>query len=326
MTSVRVGLLAYDGCIASELFTVLDMLRLANRVGELTGAGARFVTSVHAAHPGAVRTSSGVDLHAQGMDRGLDLLIVPGFDLSPTQDVITRLESWEAEGALVEQAHVRGVPIAGVCLGAFLLAQAGILDGRRATTAWLFAEALQKHYPDVLVDRRSLLVEDGPVMTTGAFSAGSDLALHLVRLHVGRSVARQTARITLTGNRNSQAPYIDEQLIDRSVGAFSAEVRHYLATRVDRPYDLPAVAAAHHVSTRTLLRRFRSETGQTPLDYLQTLRVTRARQLLEVADTSIAEIARAVGYQDLSTFRRLFSSTIGMTPSQYRRTFRRPLP
>jgi len=115
--------------------------------------------------------------------------------------------------------------------------------------------------------------------------------------------------------------YVEEFLEDWVRQAFSTEVRRDLLDNIDRGYDLTALAAAHHVSTRTMLRRFRAETGQTPLDFLQAARVSRAKQLLEATDLNVAEIARAVGYEDTGTFRRLFSGAVGMTPSEYRRMF-----
>jgi transcriptional regulator GlxA family with amidase domain len=110
-------------------------------------------------------------------------------------------------------------------------------------------------------------------------------------------------------------------MLTATAGSFSAEVRRYLGTQIDREYDLTALASAHHVSTRTLLRRFRSETGQTPLNCLQSLCISQARRALETTDLSVEEVAHNVGYTDTSTFRRLFARTVGMSPSEYRRSF-----
>ena len=319
---VRVGLLAYDGCFASELFTVADTLTVANRVAEFRGDATRFEVGVHAVRPGPVRTGGGVQIVARPMSYAADLLVVPGFDLDPASRPRERLADWRAETDLLRRAARGSVPVASVCVGAFLLAESGLLDGRRATTAWLFADALAESFPAVAVDRRAMLVEDGPVTTSGAFSAAADLALHVVRLHAGEATMRATARITLAaGRRATPAPYVDERMLGATAGSFSADVRHYLGQRLDRDYDLATVAAAHHVSTRTLLRRFRAETGQTPLGYLQSLRISRARRVLETSSLSVEDVARTVGYADASTFRRLFARTVGMSPSAYRRSF-----
>jgi transcriptional regulator GlxA family with amidase domain len=321
---VRVGLLAYEGCYASELFTVADTLSLANRVAEYRGASPPFATSVHAVRPGQVTTGGGTSIGARPMTYALDLIVVPGFDLSPEQHVGERLRQWQPEIDVIERAGARSLGAVGVCVGAFLLAESGLLDGRRATTAWLFADALANRYPAVTVDRRALLVHDGPTTTSGAFSAALDVAMDLVHVYAGQSIMHTTARIALASSRSSQAPYVDEQLMTAAAGSFSARVRHHLAQRIDAEYDLAALAATQHVSTRTLLRRFRAETGQTPLNYLQSLRIAHARRSLESTDLSIDEIARSVGYRDVTTFRRLFARAVQMSPSQYRRSFGAP--
>ncbi|OMC15482.1 GlxA family transcriptional regulator [Mycobacterium sp. SP-6446] len=318
----RVGVLVYRDCFASEAFAVLDVLTLANRVAEFNGQPVPFITTLHAARPGAVSASGGIEMRAPRMRYGLDLLVIPGFDLSPVQDIDGRLETWGDEIALLRRVAARGIPTASICVGAFLLGAAGMLDGRRATTAWLFADELGRRHPEAIVDRDALLIEDGPITTTGAFSASLDLALHLVRLRAGATVARTTSKITLTTpGRALQSPYIDETLDGSVRQGFSTHVRRDLLANLDREYNLAALAAAHHVSTRTMLRRFRAETGQTPLDFVQAARVSRAKQLLEATDLSIEQIARSVGYRDTGTFRRLFSGAVGLRPSDYRRAF-----
>jgi transcriptional regulator GlxA family with amidase domain len=321
-TGYRVGVLMYDGCFASEAFGVVDLLTLANRVTQFGGEPAPFITSMHAAGPRTISVSGGTGLRAARMSYGLDLLVVPGFDLELRQDIARRLAGLPDEVAALRRASSRGVPLASICVGAFLLGAAGLLDGRRATTAWLFADELAERHPGTHVDKSALLVEDGPVTTTGAFSAAQDLALHLIRLRAGAAVARTTAMVALAApGRTTQAPYIDETLRENASQAFSARVRHDLLADLGQAYDLAALASAHHVSTRTMLRRFRAETGQTPLDFLQTARISRAKLLLESTSLSVSEIARAVSYHDTTTFRRLFARAVGMTPSDYRHSF-----
>jgi transcriptional regulator GlxA family with amidase domain len=320
----RIGVLLYEGCFASEALAILDLLTLANRVAEHSGTVAPFLPTLHAARPGTVRAAGGASLQAARIEYGLDLLVVPGFDLDPSLDVADRLVALAGEAALVRRAHARGLPVASVCVGAFVLGEAGLLDRRRATTAWLFADRLAQRYPRSVVERDAMLVEDGPVTTTGAFSAATDLALHLVRTRTTATLANRTARIALAApGRTSQAPFVDEALRDRAKGEFSATVRRYLLSRLTDEYDLGALAATHFVSTRTMLRRFRAETGQTPLDFLQSARVSRAKSLLETTEMNVAEVAAAVGYRDTSTFRRLFTGSVGMTPSGYRGAFGR---
>jgi transcriptional regulator GlxA family with amidase domain len=167
-----------------------------------------------------------------------------------------------------------------------------------------------------------VLVHDGPVTTAGAFSAVFDLALHLIRKHCGDQVARATARIALVAdNRRSQAPHVDEALRTMRAEPFSEAVRRHLRDRLADPYDLTALARAHAVSTRTLLRRFAAETGESPLAFLQRSRIDAAKRLLEAPDARVAAVMERVGYLDPAAFRKLFVRHTGMTPAAYRRQF-----
>ena len=319
---LRVGVLLYDGCFAAEAMAVIDILTMTNRVAQVNGHPARFAPTAVAVDAGSVSTAGGTAINAQRVNEALDLLVVPGFDFGPGRGVPDDLARWRPEIDVLRRASARGVPVASICVGAFLLGAAGLLDGRRATTAWLVAEELARRHSLATVETAAVLVEDGPVTTTGAFSASSDLALHLARLHAGTDIARTTARVTLTPtDRSSQAPFVDESLAPRSRGAFSTAVRAHLLDQIDETYDLAGLAAQFHVSTRTMLRRFRAETNQTPLAFLQTARIARAKRLLETTDLGIAEVARAVGYLDPASFRRLFAAQVGMSPASYRSSF-----
>jgi len=167
-------------------------------------------------------------------------------------------------------------------------------------------------------------VTDRGITTTAAYSAMYDFALGLVREHHGPDVARATARIALVDDaRSAQTPYVDASLLPTPGAGFSRGVQRWLDQHLADRYDLALVSAACNVSTRTLLRRFREETGETPLNYLQRSRVRRARHLLESTDRSISSIAAQVGYHDASTFARLFARHVERSPRDYRQSFQR---
>jgi transcriptional regulator GlxA family with amidase domain len=172
-----------------------------------------------------------------------------------------------------------------------------------------------------------LVVSDGQVTTTAAFSAMYDYALRLIGAQDGPRVARDTARLTLVDDaRTAQTPYVDPALLPDPAHAFSRAVRHHLDRDLSAPYHLPTLAAEFHTSTRTLLRRFRAETGRTPLAYLQSARVDRARRLLETTTLPVARIAAILGYTDPGTFRALFARHTGRRPGEYRTAFHRGAP
>ena len=210
--------------------------------------------------------------------------------------------------------------MASVCAGTFLLGEAGLIADRKVTTAWIFAKDLAQRYPAAKLDAEAVLVEDGAITTTGAVSSVFDLAIHIVKRTLGAQVATATARVALLQNpRLSQAPYVDSALVPSNMPSFAQSVAQWLGKRLPEPYNLERLAQAFHVSARTLLRRIKAETGQTPLALLQAARVEKARQLLTGTTWSVARITEEVGYTDVATFSRLFASRVGETPARYRR-------
>jgi transcriptional regulator GlxA family with amidase domain len=219
----------------------------------------------------------------------------------------------------VADAFRRGVPIAGVCVGAFLLGDAGILDGRRATTAWMFAPELARRYPTTQVDPSAILVDDGGVITTGGFSVAFDLATHLVRCAGGEELAAAFGKFAMLDvRRDSQVPFTDLALLAHVNGAFSGAVRQWLEQRLKEPYRLDRLARAFAVSPRTLLRRFQAETGESPLSFLQRTRIETAKRLLTSTTLTVSAITEGVGYANVSTFVRLFGRHMGSSPNRYR--------
>lgn len=321
---MRVSILAYDGCLAAEIFGLADVLLIANRMARFRRPRdpEPFEVTVIGARGGSVEAAGGVALGVQAPPPACDLLVVPAFDLASLAELDRVLGALGPEIAFIARAARRG-PVAAVCGGAFLLGEAGLLAGRRATTAWAFAPELARRHPAGQVELDAMLVRDGPITTTGAFSAAHDLAQDLVRERAGEGLARALGKFTLLdGARSSQAPYLDARMLARPREAFSQGVIRWLQHRLAEPYSLERLAGAFHVSSRTLLRRFKAETGRTPLEQLQDLRVGRAKQLLESTDLSLAQVAEQIGYLDLSTFARLFARKADLTPAAYRRRFR----
>ncbi|MFJ9576517.1 GlxA family transcriptional regulator [Streptomyces sp. NPDC101191] len=318
--ALRVGVLAYPGCFASEVFGVPDLLTMAAHVAGPDAPGYR----VSIVSPRRQVTASGGAILDVGPLREVDVLVVPGFELSPDTDLDARLAHLRAETAAIRAQAAAGTAVVSLCVGAFLLAECGLLDGRRATTSWLYAAELARRCPEADIRPEHLVVTDTGVTTTAAFSAMYDFALDLIRRHSGARVARTTARVALVDEaRTSQTPYVDPRLLPQPGGEFAQRVMRRLDQNLADRYDLAALADTFRVSTRTLLRRFAEETGRSPLAHLQASRVRRARHLLETTDRTVAAVAAAVGYQDPGTFATLFARHTGHRPRAYRDAFRR---
>lgn len=253
-----------------------------------------------------------------GLDRlkGADTVIVPAWadvDEAPPADLV----------AAVRAAHEAGARVASLCTGAFVLAAAGLLDGKRATTHWAHTEALAARYPQVAVDPDVLYVDNGRVLTSAGKAAALDLCLHLIRLDHGSSVANAVARrlVVPPHRAGGQAQFVAAPVPARDDHPLAA-LLPWVIDRLDHPLTVEDLARQARMSSRHLGRHFRAATGTTPLQWLLTQRIRRAQELLETTDDSVDAIAAATGMGTATTLRRHFNRTVGVPPDTYRRTFR----
>ncbi|MFF9473652.1 GlxA family transcriptional regulator [Streptomyces roseolus] len=320
MSPLRVSVLAHPGCFASEVYGVPDLLTMAAHVSAARGRTEPLYETSVVSPRRRVLAAGGARIDVAAV-RPADVLIVPGFDLPPSLDPDAALAGLAPELAAIREAAASGTAVVSICVGAYLLAEAGLLHGREATTSWLHADRFARRYPGVRIRADRLVVTDGGVTTTAAFSAMYDFALRFVRDHDGPGTARATARAALLDDtRSTQSPYVDTDLLPTAGRAFSATVMRHLDQNLAARYDLTGLAREFGVSTRTLLRRFGAETGRTPLAYLHTARVRRACHLLATTDRTVAAIAADVGYRDPGTFSAVFTRHTGRRPSVHRAT------
>ena len=320
---LTLGVLAYPGCFGSEVFGVVDLLTMATQVAHAHRQPPALRTLVMSPRH-RVLASGGVALGVQPV-QPVDVLVVPGFGFVPGEHAQTRLAELAPEIRTVRAHVASGRAVVSICVGAFILGAADALQGRRATTAWLFAEDLRTQVPAAEVVSDELVVSDSGVTTTAAFSAMYDFVLDLVERHHGPTVARRTARIALLDDgRTSQAPYVDEKLLPPPGSSFARSVQRQIEHTLALPYDLSRLAAHFHVSTRTLLRHYRAETGEAPLAHLQRTRVRHAQHLLETTRLTVGDIQRTVGYRDSGAFTALFHRYTGLRPRDYRARFQPP--
>lgn len=319
---VRIAVLGYDGCLGMQVFGLVDVLRMAAGIERSLGQPARrrLEVEICSAAGGTVVLAGGATVQARRLRGRPDLLVVPGFVPGSDGAPAARLSSLEAEMRAIRRTFASGAGVASICTGAFLLGQAGLLDGRAVTTSWVFGAQLRSAFPSAIVRTDAVLLEDGGVITTGAVSAANDLALQLIKRYLGAAVASATANASLLpGIRSDQRPFVDPRLTGAESSTFSARLRDWFGGRLTEPYGLTRVAAAFKVSPRTLMRRVKKETGGSPLTMLQQLRVDEAKRLLAGSRQSLEQVTEAVGYVDAITFSRLFARMVGETPAQYRR-------
>lgn len=322
-----VGLLALEGAVLSSLTGPMDILRIAQKLAEVRDPGTRLrleTVLVGARGQATVTGSGGLSMGpVRSPDVALDLLLVPGYMHSSAGDMVEQLAGFGPEIALLRTMHLRGVPIAANCCGTFLLAEAGLLDGRHATTSWWLDAAFRQRFPRVKLDVERMVVEDGGVTTTGASTAVLSYILQLLAQRVDPALAQHTARMMLIDpDRQSQAPYISLALTERPRHSLSEKAEHFLHRELHRELSIGELAEACGTSERSLLRHFRQHYGNTPLGHVQHLRVERAKALLETTLLSFEEIVERCGYSDASSFRKLFKRATSLTPAEYRDRFR----
>jgi transcriptional regulator GlxA family with amidase domain len=265
--------------------------------------------------PGPTPTTSGFAVDVpHGLERmaTADLVTVPAW---PTLDA-------PIAPAILEALRNTRATVLSVCSGAFALAAAGLLDGRRATTHWQFADLLAQCYPRVTVDRDVLYVADGPILTSAGAAAGIDACLHLVRETHGAATANALARrmVVPAYREGGQAQYVDLPIPE--VAGF-VELLDWMRAHLDEPLTVPTLAARAHMSARTFARRFKETTGATPHRWLLDQRLQHAEHLLETTDLAVDTVAARAGFGSGDTLRHHFAARRGVNPHTYRRTFGR---
>lgn len=308
----KIVVLAIDGVAPFEFGVVCEVFGIDR--SDMGGPSFDFVVAT--ADPGAVRTSLGFDMIIPtGLEAcaDADLVAVPAH-------AIAHIDERYLE--VIRQAEARGAWVLSVCSGAFALAQAGILHGKRATTHWMHTDLLARTYPDTIVDPDVLFVEEGTIVTSAGTAAGIDAALHIVRKELGAAVANVVARrMVIPPQRDGgQAQYIATPVLERSVDSL-AGVTDWMLDNLDRDLTIEQLARRALMSTRTFARRFRADLGATPAAWLNRQRIIRAQQLLEESDTGLEQIAQTCGFGTAAVMRHHFLKVLQTTPTAYRRAF-----
>lgn len=314
----NVAILVYDGVAPFELGVLCE----AWTIDRSEHGVPDFDYAICAPEPGQVTTSiPGLTINVEhGLDRLAEadlvcMAAIKGNHLDPPVEVLDALRA----------AHDRGAKILSVCSGAFVLGEAGLLDGRVCTTHWLYVDDLERRFPDAVVKCDVLYVDDGQIITSAGSAAGLDACLHIIRSEFGASIASTVAR------RMVVAPHRDggqAQFIEIPVPVATADtlqpLLEWMTGHLDEDLSVDALAAKAHMAPRTFARRFKAETGTTPYHWLTNQRVMLAERMLEESDETIERIATQAGFSNSTAFRHHFARLRGTSPQQYRRIFRAP--
>ena len=311
--SPHVCIVAYDGLCTFEFGIAVELFSLPR-----PEFSSWYRTEVIAADGVPMRATGGIQIATDGGVERLetaDLILLPGWR-GAAEPVPAPLRD------ALRAAHARGARLATICSGVFVLAQIGLLSGRRATTHWRYADILAERFPDVTVDPDVLFVEDGTILTSAGSAAGLDMGLHIIRQDYGAERANQVAkRLCLPARRDGgQRQFVPMPEPMARTGGI-APLLDQIRAALDEDWPLSRMAFAAGMSQRTLARRMEEATGETPKAWLRRARVARASDLLERSDLRLDDIGVACGFGSPETFRRDFRRISGLAPSAYRARF-----
>ncbi len=312
--AAEIGLVIYPDCQLSAIHGLTDVFRIAH---DIAGPGGPAIRVSHWRCDADSAIAPVYDSHpAAGAHAPTHLILPPSLVMPAAMQPMTEIAAWVAE------RHGAGAAVCSVCAGAFVLAEAGLLDGREATTHWAFADEFARRFPGIRVDTGRMVIDEGDIITAGGILAWTDLGLTLVEHLLGPSVMLDTARFLLVDPPGrAQRPYSHfTPRLDHGDEAI-LKVQTWLQKTGAKDHGVPALAGRAGLEERTFLRRFRKATGLRPTEYAQQVRIARARAALETTGRAVERIGFEVGYGDPSAFRKLFHRITGLSPADYRRRF-----
>jgi transcriptional regulator GlxA family with amidase domain len=329
-TPVSISLLALPESTPAALYGLYEVCASVGVVWpELTGEARRapaFDVKIVSPRAGPFTCASGTPIAPQATleeTNRTDVVLVADLAFPIDEDPRGR---WPETAEWIRRRYADGALVCSVCTGSVLLADAGLLDGREATTHWSVAGLFARYFPEVTLRPECILLPTGPdhrLITGGGASSWEDLALHLIARFCGREEAIRTAKVFVFGDRSEgQLPYMALGRPRRHDDAVIAEAQAWIAEHYASAAPVARMAARSGLAERTFKRRFRAATGYSPVEYVQALRIEEAKQLLESTEDATDAIAEQVGYEDPTFFRRLFKRRTGTTPARYRRRYK----
>jgi transcriptional regulator GlxA family with amidase domain len=314
----RIGILLYPGAKLAAVHGLTDLFDTANRLSTEHGGEypAQVQMSHWAAHPETAQPECVFESYPHPKGKLDCLIFPPTLEINPGKETTDELLEW------ARAQNASGTLLCSVCGGAFLLARLGLLNGRSATTHWSYSALLATSFPEICVNTDELIIDLGDVITAGGVMAWLDLGLRLVDRYLGPVVMMKTAQFFLADPAGRQQRFYANFSPPLHHGdAAILKVQLWLQTRPFESTNIDEMADKANLGERTFLRRFQKTTGLTPTEYLQHLKVQKARELLEFTTLSMKEISWKVGYEDTGAFRKTFQKLLGLSPADYRGRF-----
>jgi transcriptional regulator GlxA family with amidase domain len=314
----EIGIVNYPGAQVATILGLTDLFGIASTIAvdqRRSGQTGLRVTHWKPIDSFDTNLSCVYDSAPRGSPQPRILIIPPTLVNLPNPDVPAGVVAW------VRNRHAAGATLVSLCSGTFILAETGLVDGQSVATHQICARALAKRFPKIVVDTNRRIIDHGDIITAGGFLSWVDLGLFLVDRTLGPAIRAETARFVLADPAAGEARYFTgfappQMHGDRAV----LKAQEWVHMRDGRGVSLAAMATAAGLERRTLLRRFASATGMTPIEYCRGVRIARARELLEGGDTSQKQIAQSLGYKDVASFARVFRKAVGSAPGAYRKT------
>jgi transcriptional regulator GlxA family with amidase domain len=317
----EIGIVHYPGVQLACILGLTDLFSIAAKIAlDQRRAGQRRLRVTHwRPVPGnAANLSCLYDSAPRGSPKPRTLIIPPTMVNLPDPEVPAGVVSW------VRNRHAAGATLVSLCSGSFILAETGLVDRLSVATHQICAEALAKRFPQIVVDTKRRIIDHGDIITAGGFLAWVDLGLYLIGKILGPAMRAETARFVLSDPAAGEARYFTGFAPPQTHGDRAVlKAQEWVHMRDGRDVSLAAMATAAALERRTLLRRFASATGMSPIKYCRGVRIARARELLEGGDISQKQLAESLGYKDVASFARVFRKAVGSAPGAYRKRFGR---
>jgi transcriptional regulator GlxA family with amidase domain len=314
---MRIAILAYPHCTSSMVYGVLDILSFAG----MQEKKFKFETDIVTTDGKQVKSFNNHPIIATKSIASktiYDLIYIPGF-LADVQQII---DQEKKDIAWLKKQYERGAKLAAACNGNFILAETGSLKKRKATTHWSLINEFRQRYPDVQLQPEKILIDEGDIISGAGTTACLNLSLYLVHRFGSAELAMISSKVFLVDSgRRIQKPYETYNVPKKHGDDIIEKTQDWIETNFKKPITLESMTEVSRLGKRTLIRRFKKATGDTPLVYLQKLRVENAKRMLEGTGNTFNEITWKVGYEDVSSFQRLFKSETGLSPKEYRAKF-----